>query len=456
MTTPGVCATTISISCSTVRVTTSTAFVRDNVKGQAKLSYTDKVTFLRLLEMQRNSMLMFTSCGWFFDDIHRLEPVQIMKYAARAMQICQEICDIDLEPEFKQRLECAPCPDPNMTNGREVYEALVQPGRTDLSRVGAHVALTQAFQKRVEPKVDIFCYTMHLDQCRRLEAGAQVLITSRAIIESKITLQQYDIELAVFYLGDHHIFGAVRGAQSPKAFTTLCVQLQAAFKRGDTNEVIRLLNTTFDGKSYSLSHLFRDQQRKILDQLLGHTHGEIAESLRHIYDHNYAILKMARNLEMPLSDDLAAAPTFVLNHDILQELRAETVDLQRLRDLVEETKAFNVQVDSQRLSYEVSQRIGVWMKQLSEEPNNIVLLDQIVETIECVEQLVEDLDLHEAQNIFFKQSKMYHQGHEGTGRDRRGPGPTLAGTLPAVGRPFGTGHLVARRFVCLDNVVPAF
>jgi len=55
------------------------------------LDFGEKVIFLKLLEIQRNALLMFTSCGWFFDDISGIETLQIMQYASRAIQLAKEM-----------------------------------------------------------------------------------------------------------------------------------------------------------------------------------------------------------------------------------------------------------------------------------------------------------------------------------------------------------------------------
>jgi len=81
----------------------------------------------KLLEMQRHAMLMYTSCGWFFDDISGIEAVQILAYAARAAQLAAEVLGLDLEPELLRRLAAAPSNRPEYGTGRGVYERLVAP-----------------------------------------------------------------------------------------------------------------------------------------------------------------------------------------------------------------------------------------------------------------------------------------------------------------------------------------
>jgi alpha-amylase/alpha-mannosidase (GH57 family) len=388
----------------------SRKYVERFIKEHARQTLTDqeKVQFLKLLEIQRNSMLMYTSCGWFFDDISGIESTQIMKYAARAMQLCRDVHNEDLEPEFKHRLESAPSSNRPNTNGRLVYEACVAPCCVDLSRVGAHVGLSSVFDKPCNGATDIFCYTLHQENCRRIEAGVQVLITNSATIESKITLQQYCIELAVLYLGDHHVFAVVRKAGEKHDFEALYQAMKTAFKRGDTNEVIQIMNTSFGGVNYSLSDLFKDQQRRILDRLLENTREEISASFTHIYEHNYAIMKMVRNMGTPLPPDLAGPTAFILNRSILKGIRANEVDLQNLRDVMDEIVAFDVQLDKKRLSFEASQRISQWMQQLKNEPGDLKLLEQIGQTLEIIDPLVPEIDLQHAQNLFFEISKTYY------------------------------------------------
>ena len=81
---------------------------------------------LDLIEMQRYAMLMFTSCGWFWDEVSRIETVQTMRYAARAMQLARAATGVDLEPQFVRILEAAPSNNRRFGNGGRVYETLVR------------------------------------------------------------------------------------------------------------------------------------------------------------------------------------------------------------------------------------------------------------------------------------------------------------------------------------------
>jgi alpha-amylase/alpha-mannosidase (GH57 family) len=82
---------------------------------------------LRLLEMQRHAMFMYTSCGWFFDDLAGLESLQVMRYAGRAAQIADELFGSQCERALLRRLAWARSNDPSAGTGRDLYEARVRP-----------------------------------------------------------------------------------------------------------------------------------------------------------------------------------------------------------------------------------------------------------------------------------------------------------------------------------------
>jgi len=100
-------------------------FMQAHARG--KLAREELGRLFKLLEMERLSMLTFTSCGWFFDDISGIEAVQVMRYAAKTMDLAEEVSGIRLEPEYVRMLQEAPG---NVhENGAKTYELLVKPSR---------------------------------------------------------------------------------------------------------------------------------------------------------------------------------------------------------------------------------------------------------------------------------------------------------------------------------------
>ncbi|MGH9476874.1 MAG: DUF3536 domain-containing protein [Terriglobales bacterium] len=79
-----------------------------------------------LFRLQTCAMLMYTSCGWFFDDVSGLEAAQNLAYAARAVGLARELLGLDLESELLRRLEAAPSSLPQFGHAGAVYLAQLQ------------------------------------------------------------------------------------------------------------------------------------------------------------------------------------------------------------------------------------------------------------------------------------------------------------------------------------------
>ena len=92
-----------------------------------KLTREERKKVFKLMEMEKNGLLGYTSCGWFFDEISGIEAVQVMDYAARAMELAQEARRVELEPEYVSILRAAP--SNAYGDGARVYEQLVKPAR---------------------------------------------------------------------------------------------------------------------------------------------------------------------------------------------------------------------------------------------------------------------------------------------------------------------------------------
>jgi hypothetical protein len=83
-----------------------------------------------LAEIAECGALMFASCAWFWEDISRQETRQMLRYAARAMELAKQVSGRDLEPDFSRRLGQAVPNDPAFRSGPGLFRQLVQLGRS--------------------------------------------------------------------------------------------------------------------------------------------------------------------------------------------------------------------------------------------------------------------------------------------------------------------------------------
>lgn len=327
-----------------------------------------------------------------------------MNYASRAMQLAKEIDGQDFEPGFENIIEKAPPNVKEFANGKEAYQALVKPISIDLNRVGAHLVVSSVFEEYPE-KADVYSYSTTIEAYDRVEAGIQTLATGRASIQSNIVLEKHVIDFAVLHLGDHNLICAVNARSSDEIFYKMKENLTKAFSKGDTTEVMRVMNVSFKGNNYSLWHLFKDQQRRILYKLLETTWQEITASFRHIYEHNYTIMQIMRDMNMPLPTALSTPAEFIINQDLCQAIQDEDIDLEQLKKFAEQATRLSLKLDETMLRFEASRRINDMMRKLEELPEDVEMLDGIGTTLHILLKLVNELNIQAAQNSFFSISK---------------------------------------------------
>ena len=211
-------------------------FAEHGAKG---LDEVQRSTALQLLEMQRHAMLMYTSCGWFFDDLSGIETVQVIAYAGRAIQIARDACAFDAETGFLERLEKARSNIPRQGGGREIYGRYVRPAMLELPAVAAHSAISSLFEDDANGDQRVYCYDSHQTVERDLRAGRTRLRIGTVDVVSRITHRSGAFRFAVVHLGDHVVSGGVKAAHDPEPEGGFTAEAEEAFKAGNFVELFK-------------------------------------------------------------------------------------------------------------------------------------------------------------------------------------------------------------------------
>jgi len=365
-----------------------------------ELSKKEKVRLLKLLEMQRHSLLMFTSCGWFFDDISTIEALLVMKHASRAMQLAKEVAIEDLEPQYLEILKGAISNAVELKDGARVWEAFVRPAAADLLSAGAHYAISSLFEEYPET-IKIGCYTTKVQAYDLMEAGIQRLAIGKARVSSDITGEEREVCFAVLHMGDHNLIGGVHDYMGDKLFSLMHEEIRDAFRISDIPEIIRLMDKHFETHNYSLWHLFRDEQRKVLNKILGSTMNEIETSFHQIYQRHYPVMKVMQEMHIPLPKAFITTTEILLNTTISRELQAKELETDEIKRLIKESKQWGIVLDIKNLSFVGSEKLTSLMELLVEAPEDTFLLQMIVDLLSALGGIPLELDLSKAQNIYF-------------------------------------------------------
>ncbi|MEW6338285.1 MAG: DUF3536 domain-containing protein [Acidobacteriota bacterium] len=356
----------------------------------------ERVEALTLLEMQRHMQLMYTSCGWFFDEVSGIETVQVLQYAARAMQLAGELSAEPFEPRFLALLERAPSNRPELRDGRGVYERLVRPAMRDLKAVGAHVAVSSLFDHGGD-RFESGCWEVRREDHHQLQAGRLRLAMGRLRVGSRLTLEEARLAFGVLHFGDHNLSCGVQPLDEVP-YRAMVRECREAFSRADVPEVIRLLDRHFSGLTYSLGSLFRDEQRRILDQILGATLVEAETEYGQLFDQHAPLMRFLAGLGAPQPRAFQAAAEVVLNARLRRTVEDEPIDLERARSLLRQAEEHGVPLDREGLAFATARALERLGRRMAENPEDVELVRHAAGVTGFAVTLPFDVDLWRLQN----------------------------------------------------------
>ena len=269
--------------------------------------------------MQRHAQLMYTSCGWFFDDISGIETVQIIAYAARVLQLAAFLFSGDgdraSKPRSSARLAEARSNDPKAGDGARIYKEKIGALQLGLEQVAAHYAISSIFSSFTE-ETELFCYPRPPHLLRHLHLRPRPpRPRPRARSSSNITENQRAFSFAVLHFGDQNITAAVKpySDEDARGFESFMAEASGHVQRADFPEVIRLLDRYYGHVDYSLTSLFTDEQRRIIQIILNSTLWNIESSLTTIYEDHASLLHYLSQAGLPKPPALALAAGFAIN-----------------------------------------------------------------------------------------------------------------------------------------------
>jgi hypothetical protein len=366
------------------------------------LSDTDAVRVLQLMELTRHLLLMYTSCGWFFDDIAGLEAVQIMKYAARVVQLAQVLFDIALEPAVTDILSQAVSNETHDT-GKRIWDEKVLPRQVDLARVALHYSLMHLLSAEEERSfATIYCYDVRTEDDRIWRAGSIKMSAGRVIIQSQITRDRGTYIYGVLHLGDHNVTAGVRPCQGPVLYDNVVKELAKAFDSSEFPEVIRLLDQFFQGRTNSLRHLFRDEQEIVMKQLVQHALLDALSYNRQIYEHSVTLMRFLKEMGQEIPEAFQAAASITIRDELRSLLSAEHLRFDEIRRLIEEAKEWNIWTEWRDLLYEFTIFVERINHLVQQQPLSVNDLDDLTLGVQIAYSLPGDIDLRGAQLTVFE------------------------------------------------------
>jgi alpha-amylase/alpha-mannosidase (GH57 family) len=370
------------------------------------LAAPERVRALELMEMQRHTQLMYTSCGWFFDDISGIETVQVIAYAARVLQLALEAfgeAAAPLEPAFLVRMAEAHSNVAAVGDGVKIYQAQVSSKELNLEQVAAHYAISSIFSSFAE-ETDLFCFRVWRDSYEAYTSGRGRLALGRVKIVGAITGKQQGFSFAVLHFGDQNITAAVKAyePEDAAAFEAFASQAAEDVQRADFPQAMRLIDRYYGHVDYSLTSLFTDEQRRIVQIILNSTLADIEKSLTTIYEEHASLLHYLSQAGLPKPPALTLAAGFAINAGLRRALEGDPIDQAQLRSFLALAKTNQVSLETPTLSYIADQRMKRVMVELQMSSGSLESLDRALMLAHILVELPFELNLWQAQNVWYE------------------------------------------------------
>ncbi|WP_293329809.1 DUF3536 domain-containing protein [Microcoleus sp. CAWBG58] len=312
-----------------------------------ELDAAEQVDALRLLEMQRHTLLMFTSCGWFFEEVSRPEGVQILRYAARALELAGEVTGVQLEKDFIDRLALIPSNVDCFKTGAEVYRQLVTTAQVSLKQVAAHYAISSLFAKYPREQ-RVYCYQAEQEDFQIQRMGSMTLAVGQLQLTSEITRETEVFVFAAFHLGGWDFHCCIQPFGSRRSYTMLKERLFGVLEEASAAHAILEMVRLFGDQSFSLRDLFAEERHRIVQLLSQENLTRLDQLYTQVYRENYGVMMAFHRDELPVPLELQVAAEVALGHRCLTAAKALEVETEDSDSLLAEIEAIATEAGNLR------------------------------------------------------------------------------------------------------------
>jgi alpha-amylase/alpha-mannosidase (GH57 family) len=373
----------------------------------------DDVVALSLLEAQRHALLMYTSCGWFFNDLAGIETLQVLRYAARVIDLLDEIDEHPPVDYLLDVLAKAQSNDPDEGDGRAIWQRHVEPTRVDAERVVAHIALVHVLERQDPPAI-VGPFEVINHGGALVERGPLVGCGGRLMLTHRRTRRRTEHVYAAVHMGGLEVFGATR-PPDPGRDEQLFEEVARAVRSGArVSTVLRLLAEGVGPHEFGLDSALPDAA----DQLVASAARQLIDRFAATYEQLYADHRPRLNALMtagyPLPPELRAPAEFALARRLEEEIASVGDDVssdsfQAAQEIVREARQGGFQLASTRAAALMSRTLLTAVERVVEKPDD-ARADVALGLLRLTRELRMSIDVDRAQEVVFGALRSGHGG----------------------------------------------
>ncbi|MBN2374507.1 DUF3536 domain-containing protein, partial [bacterium] len=364
-----------------------------------------RVNVLKLMEMERSAQLMFTSCGWFFDDISGIETVQLLKYAARAIQLAGAFTGEDIERPFMETLSQARSNILKKETGEKIYQREVLPLKVDLKKVLRHFAISSLFESYA-PNQKIYCFQVALKDFKRGFKNGAGLAMGRTRIIDQTTLDIMNADFAVLHTGGQNFTTYIKEPPFDKQFGKLIRFHFWKFNRRKLDMLKNNLDQNFQSYALSLKDLFLDERRKIGQSMNRHILKDFERSYRRIYEEYKTVMEHLQSMDIPAPQGFRLAAEYSLTGDLKNEIerllkKKGKGGRESILAILDQGKKWQISLGRHMINEAIKNQLEVAVNRLRSDPLQKHLLNVINTLFDVIDRLKLDIEMWHIQNLFY-------------------------------------------------------
>ena len=379
----------------------STEVAAEFLRAEARrpLDEAERREALGLLELQRHAMLMYTSCGWFFDELSGIETEQVLQYACRAVELAVEFDGGDLERRFVASLRAVPGNRREFPTAAALWERRVRPARVDAAHVAADHVAASLFDGAAGRAEGGAFRVRELERHLAHGSGAR-LVVGRIEVTSLRTLTREELVHGFLHLGDDALLGAVRRSDGAAIDASSLRAAARAVTSGEIAAARAALASALGAPTFDLATLSRDTQREILATILADRVREIADELERLYGRHAELVGRLEALGTPAPRLLHDTADLVLVTRLARVLESPEPDVARLRAAIEAARAGGVKLDREELGYAAARALEEWLAGWSRDAQDPSPLVRLAEWVPVARGMAPRANVARAQERF--------------------------------------------------------
>jgi alpha-amylase/alpha-mannosidase (GH57 family) len=374
--------------------------------GVKSLDGEGRMKGLKLLEIQRHALQMYTSCGWFFNDLAGIETIIILQHASRAIQLAEEWMGAEIEEKFVQHLSQAKSNLPEAGKGDQVYQRLVKPKWVTPERVVNHFAITSLLDSGDQEK-QIFSYRVEKIHYEKIEREANLLAVGQLRVTSEIIPEPREFVFGLISSKKKAFRTWVLETKEGLNFRVLKEKAQESFNKGE--EITGFLSSLLGNRIFTIKDTLKEERQAIFQKMIQKEFDEHCQIYGDLFDRTRQAVEALSREGLGIPYEIRVAAEVTLSDRLFQEIKElkrdfkGTIERKKIDEIVEEAKEHGYHLRKEKSLLALNRILMERMNALQKTKGSDVsrqaeLAEEVLTLVGLANKWDFEISLEEAQN----------------------------------------------------------